>query len=201
MVMGVAIVTMYGGARLADDLTAAVFDRFRSLPVWRGAFVIGGLPGDAGRYLLAAAIVVTLGVAIGYRPGGGAPGVVAAVALVVAFAVPLSWLWTVVALLILDAATVVSLASVVLFPLTFANNVFVPARTMPDWIQAFVNANPISHIASAARALMNNTGGVGGPVIWSLVAMAAVTVVVRATRAPPVRQARMTMQSRQPLIE
>ena len=89
----------------------------------------------------------------------------------------MSWVWTVVALLILDSATVMSLASVVLFPLTFASNVFVPARTMPGWLRAFVDANPVSHLASAARALMNNTGGAGGPVIWSLVASGAITVV------------------------
>lgn len=177
MVMGVTIVTMYGGARLADDLSTGVFDRFRSLPVWRGAFVAGGLLADVGRYFLAAGIVATLGVAIGYRPDGGAPGVLAAMALVVAFGVSLSWVWTIVALLILDSATVMSLASIVVFPLTFASNVFVPARTMPGWLQAFVAANPVSHLASAARALMNNTGGAGGPVIWSLVASGAITVV------------------------
>ncbi|MDA8355677.1 MAG: ABC transporter permease [Actinomycetota bacterium] len=116
MVMGVTIVTMYGGARLADDLSTGVFDRFRSLPVWRGAFVAGGLLADVGRYFLAAGIVATLGVAIGYRPDGGAPGVLAAMALVVAFGVSLSWVWTIVALLILDSATVMSLASIVVFP-------------------------------------------------------------------------------------
>jgi ABC-2 type transport system permease protein len=63
---------MYGGARLAQDVSTGVFDRFRALPVWRGALVLGGLLGDAGRYLLAAAIVVILGVIIGYRPDGGA---------------------------------------------------------------------------------------------------------------------------------
>lgn len=177
MVMGVTIVTMYGGARLADDLSTGVFDRFRSLPIWRGAFVVGGLLADIGRYFLAAGIVATLGVAIGYRPDGGAVGVVAAVALVAAFGVSLSWVWTAVALVILDSATVMSLASVVVFPLTFASNVFVPARTMPGWLQAFVDANPVSHLASASRALMNNTGGAGGPVIWALAATAAITVV------------------------
>ena len=69
LVMGVTACTMYGGARLAQDVTTGVFDRFRSLSVWRGALVLGGLLGDAGRYLLAAAIVVILGIVIGYRPG------------------------------------------------------------------------------------------------------------------------------------
>lgn len=97
LVMGVALVTMYGGARLAQDVTTGVFDRYRSLSVWRGAFVLGGLLSDVGRYLFASAIVVILGLIMGYRPGGGAPGVLAAVALVVAFGLSVSWLWAAVA--------------------------------------------------------------------------------------------------------
>ncbi|HEX9034999.1 MAG TPA: ABC transporter permease, partial [Streptosporangiaceae bacterium] len=109
LVMGITTVTMYGGARLAQDLTTGVFDRFRSLAIWRGALVVGGLLGDAGRYLLASGIVVILGLIIGYRPHGGAPGVIAAVMLVITFGLSLSWLWAAIALLVRDPATVMSL--------------------------------------------------------------------------------------------
>ena len=175
LVMGITAVSMYGGARLAQDVTTGVFDRFRCLPVWRGALVAGSLLGDAGRYLLAAAIVVILGVIIGYRPDGGVPGVIAAVALVTAFGLSLSWVWAATALLVRDPATVSSLGLAVLLPPTFASNIFVQPRTMPGWLQAFVKVNPISHLADATRDLMNNTGGAG--VIWSLVAIAAITLV------------------------
>ena len=175
LVMGVTVCTMYGGARLAQDVTTGVFDRFRSLSIWRGALVLGGLLGDAGRYLLAAAIVVILGVIIGYRPGGGATGVIAAVALVIAFGLALSWLWAAVALLARDAATVMNLGFAVVIPPTFASNIFVQPRSMPGWLQAFVKINPISHLADAARDLMNNTGC--GGVAWSLIAIAAITLV------------------------
>jgi ABC-2 type transport system permease protein len=175
LVMGITAVTMYGGVRLAQDVASGVFDRFRSLSIWRGALVLGSLLGDAGRYLLAAAIVVILGVIIGYRPDGGAPGVIAAVALVVAYGLSLSWLWAAVALLVRDPATVSSLGIAVLMPPTFASNIFVQPRTMPGWLQAFVKVNPISHIADATRDLMNNTGGAG--VVWSLVAIVAITLV------------------------
>jgi ABC-2 type transport system permease protein len=177
LVMGITACTMYGGARLAKDVTTGVFDRFRSLSIWRGALVLGGLIGDAGRYLLAAAIVMILGVIIGYRPDGGAPGVIAAVALVIAFGLALSWLWAAVALLVRNPATVMSLGLAVLLPPTFASNIFVQPRTMPGWLQAFVRVNPISHVAAAARDLMNNAGGAGGAVAWSLVATAAITLV------------------------
>jgi ABC-2 type transport system permease protein len=177
LVMGITACTMYGGARLAQDVTTGVFDRFRSLPIWRGALVVGSLLGDAGRYLLAAAIVVILGISIGYRPDGGAPGVIAAVALVIAFGLSLSWVWAATALLVRDPATVSSLGLAVLLPPTFASNIFVQPRTMPGWLQAFVKVNPISHLADATRDLMNNTGGAGGAVAWSLVATAAITLV------------------------
>jgi ABC-2 type transport system permease protein len=91
--MSIAIVTMYGGARLAQDVQSGAFDRFRGLPIWRGAFVLGGLLHDAARYVFASAIVIVLGLIIGYRPDGGALGVLAAVALVVAFGLSLSLLW------------------------------------------------------------------------------------------------------------
>ena len=175
--MSIAIVTMYGGARLAQDVTTGVFDRFRSLAIWRGALVLGGLLSDVGRYLFAAAIVVVLGLIMGYRPGGGAPGVIAAVALVITFGLSLSWLWAAVALLVRDPALVISIANAALIPLSFASNIFVQPRTMPGWLQAFVNVNPISHVANATRDLMNNTSGAGGPVTWSLVATAAITLV------------------------
>ncbi|MCP9953080.1 ABC transporter permease [Actinomadura madurae] len=159
--MSIAVVTMYGGARLAQDVTTGAFDRFRSLSVWRGAFVLGGLFSDAARYLFASAIVVGLGLAMGYRPGGGAEGVLAALALIIAFGLALSCLWAAVALLVPDPAVVVSIANAVLIPLSFASNIFVEPETMPGWLRAFVDVNPLSHVADAARALMNGTGGAG----------------------------------------
>lgn len=175
--MSIAIVTMYGGARLAQDVRSGAFDRFRGLPVWRGAFVVGGLLSDAARYLFASAIVIVLGLAMGYRPDGGAVGVLGAVAMVVAFGLSLSLLWAAVALLVRDPAVVISVANAALIPLSFASNIFVRPSTMPGWLRAFVDVNPLSHVATAARDLMNNEGGAGGAVTWSLTATAVVTLV------------------------
>jgi ABC-2 type transport system permease protein len=83
----------------------------------------------------------------------------------------------VVALLIHDAAVVVSIANAVLMPLSFASNIFVQPSTMPGRLQAVVNVNPFSHVATAARDLINDTGDVGGAVAWSLAATAALTPV------------------------
>jgi ABC-2 type transport system permease protein len=175
--MSIAIVTMYGGARLAQDVQSGAFDRFHGLPIWRGAFVVGGLLSDAARYLFACAIVVVLGWIMGYRADGGAPGVLAAVALVVVFGLSLSLLWAAVALVTRDPAVVISVANAVLIPLSFASNIFVQPSTMPGWLQAFVDVNPLSHVATAARVLMNDTGGAGGAVAWSLTATAVIALV------------------------
>ncbi|MEV0491283.1 ABC transporter permease [Streptomyces atratus] len=177
LAMSIAIVTMYGGARLAQDVQSGALDRFRGLPVWRGAFVLGGLLSDAARYLFASAIVVGLGLIMGYRPDGGVLGVLAAVALVMAFGLSLSLVWATVALVIHDPAVVLSIANAVLMPLSFASNIFVQPSTMPGWLQAFVDVNPLSHVATAARDLMNDTGGAGGAVAWSLTVTAVITLV------------------------
>jgi daunorubicin/doxorubicin transport system permease protein len=175
--MSIAIVTMYGGARLAQDVQSGAFDRFHGLPIWRGAFVVGGLLSDAARYLFACAIVVVLGLIMGYRADGGTLGVLAAVALVVVFGLSLSLLWAAVALVTRDPAVVISIANAVLIPLSFASNIFVQPSTMPGWLRAFVDVNPLSHVATAARVLMNDTGGAGGAVAWSLTATAVITLV------------------------
>ncbi|MFK0173213.1 ABC transporter permease [Streptomyces sp. NPDC090306] len=177
LTMSIAIVTMYGGARLAQDVRSGAFDRFRGLPVWRGAFVLGGLLGDAARYLFASAVVVGLGLAMGYRPEGGAPGVLAAVVLVVALGFSLSLLWAAVALVVRDPAVVISIANAVLMPLSFASNIFVRPGTMPGWLRAFVDVNPLSHVATAARGLMNGSGGADGALVWSLTTIAVITLV------------------------
>ncbi|MET8132212.1 ABC transporter permease [Streptomyces sp. NPDC005251] len=175
--MSIAVVTMYGGARLAQDVRSGAFDRFRGLPVWRGAFVLGGLISDAARYLFASAIVLVLGLVMGYRPDGGALGVLAAVALVVAFGLSLSLLWAAVALVVHDPAVVIGIANAVLIPLSFASNIFVQPGSMPGWLQAFVDVNPLTHVATAARDLMNDTGGTGAAIAWSLTATTVITLV------------------------
>lgn len=175
LVMAVALVTMYSGVGLNTDVSKGVFDRFRALPIWRPAPLVGGLISDAGRYLLAAALVMALGLLMGFRPAGGVGGVLAALGLVVAFAFALSWAWMTLGLLLRTPSTVMSIGTVVVFPLTLASNVFVQPRTMPGWLHAFVDVNPVSHLVTAERGLMN--GAVSGEqIVWVLIASAALTL-------------------------
>jgi ABC-2 type transport system permease protein len=175
LVMTVSWITMYTGQALNTDISKGVFDRFRSLPIWRPAVLVGMLLADALRYTLASIVIIGLGVVLGFRPGGGPVGVLLAVALVLVFAFSLSWVWTSVGLRMPTPEAVMQMSMTVLFPLTFASNVFVDPRTMPGWVQAFVNNNPITHLAAAARGLMHGTdvaGEVGWVLVWSAVLVA-----------------------------
>jgi ABC-2 type transport system permease protein len=155
LVMTLSWITMYTGQGLNTDIAKGVFDRFRSLPIWRPAVLVGMLLADTVRYLVASVVIVSLGLALGFRPDGGVVGVVAAVALLLVFAFSLSWVWTAVGLTMPTPEAVMQMSMTLLFPITFASNVFVDPNTMPGWVQVFVNHNPITHLTTAARGLMH----------------------------------------------
>jgi ABC-2 type transport system permease protein len=176
LVMSVLFTTVYSGVALNTDLTKGVVDRFRSLPIWRPAPLVGALLGDSARYLVAGTVIVVLGVALGYRPGAGLGGVVAALALVIAFAFGLSWVFTTMGLLMRSPNAVMNAGFMSIFPLTFLSNVFVEPETLPSVLEAFVNVNPISVLATASRGLMEGTASAGNIAIV-LATAAALTAV------------------------
>jgi len=106
------------------------------------------LLGDVCRYLLASTIVIGLGLAMGYRPSGGVTGVLSAVALLLVFAFGLGWVWSTLGLLMRTPSAVMNTGMLVLFPLTFASNVFVDPRTLPGWLRSFVQVNPVTHLVT-----------------------------------------------------
>jgi ABC-2 type transport system permease protein len=157
LVMTVVMITMYTGMALNTDISKGVFDRFRSLPIWRPAVLVGMMLADAVRYTMAALVVTALGVIIGFRPDGGVIGVAAAIGLLLVFSSCLSWVWSAIGMKMQTPETVMQMSMTVLFPLTFASNVFVDPSTMPGWLQAIVDVNPISHLTTASRELMHGT--------------------------------------------
>jgi len=161
LVMSVLFTTVYSGVALNTDLTKGVVDRFRSMPIWRPAPLVGSMLGDSVRYLLSGTVIVLVGVLLGYRPGAGLPGVVAALALVVVFAFGLSWVFTAVGLSLRSPNAVMNAGFMAIFPLTFLSNVFVDPTTLPGPLEAFVDVNPISILASAARGLMEGEADAG----------------------------------------
>ena len=176
LVMSVLFTTVYSGVALNTDLTRGVVDRFRSLPIARPAPLVGALLGDSVRYLVAGTVIVLLGVALGYRPDAGVGGVAAALALVTLFAFGLSWVFTTIGLVMRSPNAVMNAGFMGIFPLTFLSNVFVEPETLPSALEAFVNVNPISFLATASRGLMEGTADVSDIAIV-LATAAALTAV------------------------
>ena len=158
LVQTVIFTTVYTGVTLNTDITKGVFDRFRSLPIWSPSVIVGALLGDMLRYLLASSTIIILGLLLGFRPGGGVTGVLSAVLLLLVFAFSISWVFTALGLVMRTPNAVMGLGMTVLFPLTFASNIFVDPGTMPVWLQKFVHVNPITILATAERGLMHGNG-------------------------------------------
>jgi daunorubicin/doxorubicin transport system permease protein len=176
LVMSVLFTTVYSGVSLNTDMTKGVVDRFRSLPIWSPAPLVGAVLGDSVRYVLAGSVVILVGVILGYSPEGGVDGIVAAMALVVVFAFGLAWVFTTVGLLMRSPNAVMNTGFMALFPLLFISNAFVPPETLPRGIEAFVDVNPFSHLVTAARGLMDGTVTAGD--IGLVLAEAAVLTAV-----------------------
>ncbi len=176
LVMSVLFTTVYSGVALNTDMTKGVVDRFRSLPIWPAAPLVGAVVGDSVRYVLAGTVVVIVGVILGYSPEGGVDGVIMAMALVVLFAFGLAWAFTTVGLLMRSPNAVMNTGFMALFPLLFISNAFVPPETLPSAIEAFVNVNPFSHLVTAARGLMDGNAEMGD--IFLVLGEAAVLTAV-----------------------
>jgi ABC-2 type transport system permease protein len=176
LVMSVLFTTVYSGIALNTDLTKGVVDRFRTLPIWRPAPLLGSVLGDMVRYVCAGIVIVVLGVILGFRPEAGVGGVVAALALVLVFAFGLSWVFTTIGLLMRSPSAVMNTGFMAIFPLTFLSNVFVDPETLPSALKAFVDVNPVSALVSASRGLMAGDAA-GGDIAYALITAAVLTAV------------------------
>jgi ABC-2 type transport system permease protein len=176
LVQTVIMITMYTGVTLNTDITKGVFDRFRSLPVWRPSALVGALLADTVRYTLASVMILALGLALGFRPDGGVAGVALAVAVLLVFAFSASWIWTALALVLRTPQSVMGVSMMILFPITFISNVFVSPETMPGWLAAFVDVNPVSHVVTVVRALCAGAAP-GSSLLWVGVACAVMVAV------------------------
>jgi len=179
VVQTVVFLTVYTGVGLNTDIQKGLFDRFRSLPIWQPAPIVGALLGDLIRYSLAAVVVLIVGLILGFRPEGGPVGVVLAVLLMLVFASAVSWPWIIVGFLVRTPESVMTTSFLLLFPMTFVSDIFVDPSTMPPWLQSVVAVNPVTHLAAASRGLMH-----GGVEIADIVTVLVTSVVVTAVFAP-----------------
>jgi ABC-2 type transport system permease protein len=160
---------MSTGVQLREDMEKGVFDRFKALPIARIAPLAGPMIADLVRYVIAAGLTFMTGVLIGYRPGGGVLGVLGAIVLAIFTGWALAWVFTFIGTIARNARSVQGISMLILFPLTFLSNAFVPVNTLPAALQDFVRVNPVSHLVSASRDLAN-LGVITGEVGWTLLA-------------------------------
>lgn len=174
LVQTVIMTSVVTGVQLREDMAKGVFDRFRSLPIARVAPLAGALLADTVRYAIAAFVTFSTAFVMGYRPEGGAMGVGLATILVIVSAWSLSWIFAFFGVIARSAGAVQGISLMILFPLTFLSNAFVPVATLPAWLAWLVTINPVSHLVTAARDLtMTGTAGVE---VW-LALLGSVAVV------------------------
>ncbi|WP_327110397.1 ABC transporter permease [Nocardia sp. NBC_01730] len=179
LVQTVVLTSVVTGTQLREDMDKCVFDRFKSLPIARISALAGALIADMARYVIATVLTILVGLCIGYRPGGGVVGVIAAGLVIVACSFAISWIWALVGVTGKSAAGVQGISMMIMFPLTFMSGAFALVGTMPGWMQAINHANPVYYMVNACRALMNG-GAYGTDLAWSLIG----AVVVIAIFAP-----------------
>jgi ABC-2 type transport system permease protein len=164
------------GTQLREDMDKGVFDRFKSLPIARIAPLAGPALADVLRYVIAATLTILVGLAMGYRPGGGFFGTLGGWALTIVAAWSLAWIFTWLGTIARSAQAVQGISMMIMFPLSFMSNAFVDEDTMPDWLQAFVKVNPVSHVVTAVRDLMNE-GRLTADVGWALFGCVVVVAI------------------------
>lgn len=176
LVMTVLIMTVNTGAALNAEMAKGIFDRFRTLPFWQPAPIVGALIGDIVRYTFAIVLTVGLGLLLGFRPGGGFTGVVLAILVLLVFAFSVGWIFTTLGMLVRKPESITNTSMMLLFPLSFISNIFTMPETMPSWMAAIVRVNPVSHAATAVRGLMHGTA-TAGQIVLVLIISAALVVV------------------------
>lgn len=176
LVQTVITTSIVTGVQLREDMDKGVFDRFKSLPIARIAPLAGALLADTIRYTIATVLTFGMGYIMGYRPEGGLGYVAIAAVLVIFCSWAISWIFAFFGVIARTASSVQGISMIVLFPLTFLSNAFVPTKTMPNWLQWFADINPISHLVTAVRDLANS-GTVGWDLGISLIGAAVIVTI------------------------
>jgi len=146
---------------LAEDLQKGLIERFRALPMSRGAVLTGRTSADTVRNVFVVIIMTIVGLLVGFRPTTSVVSYIAALGLILLFAYALSWGFAVIGLSAPNSETAQVMSFPLLFPLTFVSAAFVPVQSMPSWLQGFATYQPVSVTVSACRALMVGSGVTG----------------------------------------
>jgi ABC transporter DrrB family efflux protein len=156
---------------LAEDMKSGIIDRFRSLPMSRAAVLAGRTVADLSRSVFSLAVMVGLGLLVGFRFHSTAPRILAGMAVILAFGYAFSWMYAAIGLATKDPESAQIAGILPFFVLMFASNAIVPVDTMPGWLQDFARNQPLSVTVSAVRALLE--GGAAAHYVWQALAWAA----------------------------
>ncbi|MFJ7946134.1 ABC transporter permease [Streptomyces sp. NPDC096354] len=169
------------GTGVNDDFRKGVMDRFRTMPIARSSVLIAKIVVELGRMMVATVILLAMGFALGLEIKTSVLGLLEAVALSAVFGAAIMWIFILLGLSLKTSQSVQAMGFLVLMPLQFGSSIFAPPTTMPGWLQAFTDYNPLSNLADAARNLMQ-----GGPVahsVWLTLGWAAAITAVTAPLA------------------
>jgi oleandomycin transport system permease protein len=173
LVQTVLFATLGTGLMLNQDISAGIFDRFRSLPIARWAPLAGAIFGDVTRYVISVVVTLGFGMLLGFRVTTNPLAAVAGCALILAFALAMCWVSAWIGLMVKSPQGVQVFGFTAMFPIIFASGLLVPIATMPGWLQAFAKANPMTLLAAASRGLMVRGSGpvavpAGEAMLWAL---------------------------------
>ena len=161
---------------LSQDMSNGIIDRFRSLPMSRSAVLAGRTVADLVRNVFVVLLMIVVGMAVGFRFHNGVGPAVAAVFVALLLGYALSWVFALIGLTVADPETAQLAGFLPIFPLVFASSVFVSIQSMPGWLQAFAQNQPISRAADTVRALTEG-GPVATDLIWTLLWSTAILAV------------------------
>lgn len=174
--MGMSI-AMAVGTGINEDFRKGVMDRFRSMPIARSSVLVAKCVVEIARMLVAIAVLLIVGFSVGFDVNGHWLGMLGAVGVTAMFGASLLWIFILLGLSMNTAQAVQGVSFLVLMPMQFGSSVFVPTETMPGWLEAFTNVNPLTHVADSARGLMLGEGAVAGPVMWTVIWSVGLTLL------------------------
>jgi ABC transporter DrrB family efflux protein len=156
MMLNLTTSAMGTAVGLTSDLTTGAIDRFRSLPMWRSAVLVGRSVADLLTAVICVGVVAATGLAIGWRPDASAASVLGGFGIAVLFSYALSWGCACLGIVSKGPESAQGVGLIVLFPLAIVSNAMVPTQGMPGWMQVIADWNPVSAVAAAVRNLFGN---------------------------------------------
>jgi ABC-2 type transport system permease protein len=182
LIPGILVQTVIFGASsttvgMADDLSKGVTDRFRSLPIHRGAILAARTIADLIRLSYTMALLIGVGFLVGYHTDASLPSILGGLGIALFFGFACSWLFALLALIVRHPETAQLAAFLVTFPFVFAASTFTTTAAMPGWLRTFADAQPVTKVVDALRALMDGTGSAGAPALSALAWSAGILVV------------------------